>query len=219
MIMGNRALFGVLLVLIGIAIILNSYFNIFTGFSSWWPLILILIGIVHLVKRSASLLTSLMVIAIGLVFLGGNIGWIPGRVVFPILLIIVGCWLIFSRIIGSQRNVSEDHINHFVLFSGLQTQNHTQNFTGGSVAAIFGGAEIDLRDAQLSEQGGTLELTAVFGGVDISVPKHWNVVVSGTPFFGGWENKTRYVSVNNTDNGPVLKVNCLTIFGGAEIKN
>jgi predicted membrane protein len=216
--MGNRAFLGILLVLVGAVFILNNYIDIFSSLSAWWPMLIILIGVVQIAKRSAALLTSLTIIAAGAVFLAMNLGYIPGRLLFPIALILVGCWFIFNRVIGQHKYVDEDRLNHFILFSGLETRNITQNFTGGSIAAIFGGAEIDLRNATLSEQGAELELTAVFGGVEISVPQNWKVQITGVPLFGGWENRTRFTNEGGT-NSPLFKIRCLALFGGAEVKN
>mgnify|MGYP000862966084 CR=1 FL=1 len=216
--MSNRSLFGFLLVLIGAAFILNSYFNIFEGFSSWWPLLIIVIGLIQLIKRS-SILSGLTIMAVGFLFLGKNLEWIPSELVFPIALILVGCWFIFSRLVNKTRQEDTDRINYFTLFSGLETNNQSKDFKGGSITAVFGGSEVNLRDAQLSDQGVQLELTAVFGGVEIAVPKHWKVHITGTPIFGGWENKAVYRSENADGEAPILRVNCTTVFGGATIKN
>ncbi|HCS73558.1 MAG TPA: hypothetical protein DIW17_06760 [Clostridiales bacterium] len=215
----NRAIFGLLLVVLGAVIILNNYFHFFKGFKSWWPLLIIIIGLIQIVKRSASLLSSLIVIAIGLTFLGKNLEWISGNVVFPIILILVGLWFIFSRFLGKTKQENLDQINYFSLFSGLETNNQSQNFQGGGVTAVFGGSEVDLRQAKLSEQGAQLELTAVFGGVEVKVPEYWQIHITGTPIFGGWENKTSYVQREGVENHPVLKINCTALFGGVTIKN
>ena len=216
--MSNRSLFGLLLVLIGAAFILNSYLNLFEGFSSWWPLLIIVIGLIQLIKRS-SILGGLMMMGIGFLFLGKNMGWISSELVLPIALILAGLWLVFSRLTGKTRLEATDQINYFTLFSGLKTSNQSQNFKGGSVAAVFGGSEVNLRGARLSEKGAELELTAVFGGVGIIVPEHWQVQVIGVPIFGGWENKTTCRPGSMDGDAPVLKVSCTVVFGGATIKN
>jgi len=216
--MNNRFILGLLLVVIGALLILNNYFNIFGNFSFWWPALLILIGLMQLLKRSTSTLWAMLLIAVGLLFLGKNIGLIPGKLMFPIALILIGCCFIFSRL-GTVTHDNTDQVNYFTLFSSLQTNNQAQDFKGGSVAAVFGGSEVNFRQAQMSDQGAVLELTAVFGGIDIIVPNHWKVQVTGTPIFGGWENKTTYHAENENDNEQILKVNCIAVFGGITIKN
>ncbi|HHU79502.1 MAG: LiaF transmembrane domain-containing protein [Caldicoprobacterales bacterium] len=217
--MRNRALFGLLLVLLGAAFLLNNIFNVFDGFGDWWPLLVILIGLVQIFKRSASIITGLIIMVFGFIFLASNLNWISKDMVFPVILILIGCWFIFSRISGKKRHLNTDRISHFAFFSSIQTNIESQNFTGGSVAAVFGGAEINLRDAEISEKGADLELTAVFGGIGIIVPKHWNVQITGTPLFGGWENKAVYVPSDDIGRDPILKINCTSVFGGVSIKN
>ena len=49
--MSNRILLGLLLILIGAAIILNSYFNVFDSLWSWY-VVIIFIGLGLIVKRA-----------------------------------------------------------------------------------------------------------------------------------------------------------------------
>ncbi len=142
---------------------------------------------------------------------------LPAEIIVPIILIIVGIIFIFTRFKGKSSIHHEEQLGHFVIFSGLETRNQAQSFKGGSVTAIFGGASIDLRDAVLSEEGAELELSAAFGGIELRVPEDWVVVATGLPLFGGWENKARFKTSDGTR--PVLKINCLALFGGVEIKN
>ena len=217
--MSNKALIGLLLILIGAVIILNSVYGIFDTFGQWWPLIVIFIGLIQIIKRSSSIITGLVITLFGLAFLLGNLNIIKKDLIFPVLLIIAGCWFIFGRGIGRKTQVSIDKINHFALFSNVDTINTSQDFKGGSVAAVFGGADINLRNAQLSENGASLELIAVFGGIDVFVPQGWNVKVSGIPLFGGWENKTSQIKNADGNDVPMLQVSCTAIFGGVTIKN
>ena len=57
--------------------------------------------------------------------------------------------------------------------------------------ALFGGVELDMRHAKISTEGCKIHATALFGGVEIIVPDDWNVIITGTPIFGGIENKSR----------------------------
>ena len=217
--MSNRSLFGILLVLAGAAVILNSYFQIFEGASSWWPLIVILIGLIQVIKHTSSPLSGILFITVGLLFLGRNFEWFPGEMLFPIIIILAGCWFIFGRFLGKTKQESIDRVNYFTLFSGLETNNDSQDFKGGSVTAVFGGSEIDLRNARISENGALLELTAVFGGIELTVPVNWQVHITGTPLFGGWENKTVSTLREGAHNLPILRINCTAMFGGVTVKN
>lgn len=84
------------------------------------------------------------------------------------------------------------------------------------MGAIFGGAEIDLRDAKLAP-GALLDVFAVFGGVEVSVPEGWQVVTSGFPMFGGFENVT--AKERTGPDAPILQIHATILFGGVEIKH
>src|SRR5699024_249549 len=103
-------------------------------------------------------------------------------------------------------------------FSGASVRSASTNFKGGDVMTIFGGAKIDLRDVELSTKNAHLELVSIFGGVTLFVPANIRIEISGTPIFGGWDDKTRKGNYHD-ESVPVLKVKCLPIFGGVEIKD
>src|SRR5699024_12875754 len=65
----------------------------------------------------------------------------------------------------------DDLIQTFSLFSGADVRCQSPNFKGGNVTSIFGGIEIDMREATLSSEGAALDLLTIFGGVTITVPK------------------------------------------------
>jgi len=147
--------------------------------------------------------------------------WVDDNLVtylWPLILIFIGLTFIFSRVRREKPSHSNQSLQAFSLFSGTEVRSRSKNFEGGSATAIFGGSEIDLRDAIISDAGATLDLSTIFGGITIYVPQNVQVEVTGIPIFGGWENKTREQTVDNEEL-PVLKVNCLTVFGGVEINN
>lgn len=222
--MQGRKFIGIILVLLGAGILLDrmDVIEFSKLISVYWPIFLIVIGANQLFTRGYSSTSGVVLILIGLFFMLRNLGLLPGSIgsyFWPILLILVGLLIIFGR----SRNVGapmyrDDTINHFVLFSGLESRCVSENFKGGSATAIFGGIELDLRDAKLSKDGGFLDLTTGFGGVEIKVPAQWRVVVSGTPIFGGWENNTK-APVDFSEGDPILNIRCLAMFGGIEIGN
>ena len=75
---------------------------------------------------------------------------------------------------------------------------------------------MDFTQAKLAEDKATLELTAVFGGIDIWVPNDWKVVVDSSSLFGGVEDKHRTVPSSETK--ATLFIRATALFGGIEIK-
>jgi len=186
--------------------------------SNWWPLILIIIGLIQLFNRKHSSLSSgLLFLFIGLLFLVNQ--WFELDItayIWPLLFIIVGIVIIFTRVKHEKTSHTADGLDTFVLFSGAEIKSQSKQLQGGDVTCILGGAQIDLRDAVIVN-GSVIDLTTVLGGAEIVVPENVQVEISGTPILGGWEDNTR-LSKDNEET-VLLKLNCLTILGGVEIKN
>jgi hypothetical protein len=93
----------------------------------------------------------------------------------------------------------------------------SKNLKGGKVTAIFGGADINMLQADFQ---GVIELdaTCIFGGLELIVPSNWNVKVDITTVLGGVEDKRPVELIgDNPDKVLLLKGTC--IFGGVEIKS
>ena len=90
----------------------------------------------------------------------------------------------------------------------------SQRFAGGSLTAIMGGIDVDLREADIVG-GADLSVFTVWGGVEIKVPSTWRVQVNGLQLLGGWTDKT---SPPLDPAAPVLRVHVTAIMGGVEIK-
>ena len=85
-----------------------------------------------------------------------------------------------------------------------------------NVLAVFGGSDIDLREARFPPGGLTINAFALFGGVDIIVPEGTNVVVSGAGIFGGFEAGKRKAAP--IPGAPTVNVEGAAIFGGVDVK-
>ena len=74
------------------------------------------------------------------------------------------------------------------------------------------------RDALPDPAGATITATAVFGGIDVLVPRGWRIATRGLPVFGGIADKTESPAPLPPD-APTLVVDGLALFGGVEIKH
>lgn len=220
--MSNRVWLGVVFLIFGIGLFMHqmNVIDFFRVLSVWWPLILIIIGIIQLVQRNQSAAVSgFFFLIIGGAFLLNDVVHINLMVyIWPVLLIFIGIVIIFTRVKSDQTIDTNESVNAFSLFSGTEIRSQSENFQGGSITSVFAGSEVDLRDAVFLEEGVTLELTAIFGGISLTVPEHVLLEFSGFPIFGGWEDHTRRRSDDKGD-FITLKLNCLTFCGGVEIKN
>jgi cell wall-active antibiotic response 4TMS protein YvqF len=105
------------------------------------------------------------------------------------------------------------------MFSGTRRKIETQDFEGGKVTVVFGGAEIDLRSAETKREEITIKAEAVFGGIELWVPAHWKVILRGSAVGGNFEDKTFPPAAGAPANAPRLIVTGAAVFGGVVVKN
>jgi hypothetical protein len=83
-----------------------------------------------------------------------------------------------------------------------------------SAIAIMGGGSLDFREGAFAPGVTELNVTAIWGGVEIIVPPHLAVEVDGTAIMGGFEN--RGGAMVDPDR-PLLRISGLVIMGGVEV--
>lgn len=195
----------------------------------FWPVALIAFGIVNVLqpRRSgrggSSRGFGVVLIFVGTWLLLARLGWaaLDTDLLWPALILLVGANLVWREITRGRRGVNPgtdpaDRIDGLALLGRAQQTSTSQAFRGGTATAIFGGCVIDLRQALLAEQGADIDAFAMWGGVDVIVPDHWNVVVRGTPILGAVANYTRQLP------GPearTLVVHGFALMGGVEVLN
>lgn len=227
--MSSRKLFGVLIIIFGALLLLDNagIADVDLGelISTFWPMVLIIIGAYIVLTNPASKVGGLITLAIGVVFQLKTLGYFDVfkyLAFWPVVLILIGLWIVLGRGPKGDNFDSNDSVNAIAVFSGSTIRNISQQFQGGSITALFGGVKIDLRDAEITQEQkeARIEVFTAFGGAEILVPLGWNVVIKGIPLFGGWENKAGNRAGYDPDqDAPVLKLNCLVLFGGLEVKN
>ena len=113
--------------------------------------------------------------------------------------------------------IKEDFIDTTSIFGSTKKNILSKNFMGGDITNIFGGTEINLTQADI--QGvATIDITTIFGGAELIIPSHWAVKSEIVTIFGGVEDKRSVSTITDTpDKALVLKGTI--IFGGIEIKS
>jgi Domain of unknown function (DUF1707)/Cell wall-active antibiotics response 4TMS YvqF len=84
------------------------------------------------------------------------------------------------------------------------------------VLTVFGGAELDFREAVLPGKEVTLRATSVLGGVEITVPPEMRVIDNGTAILGGREIKGGPEELG--PDSPVLRIEGICVLGGIEVR-
>jgi len=110
----------------------------------------------------------------------------------------------------------DNWVEAVTVFGNIKKRVYSKNFKGGDVVSIFGGAEIDLTQADFNGTA-SIEMTQIFSGAKLIIPPHWQIRSEMIAIFGGIEDKrppqTHY------DENKVLILNGTTFCGGLEIKS
>lgn len=80
--------------------------------------------------------------------------------------------------------------------------------------AIFGGSDIDFRQAELEEDVTKVAAFSLFGGNKVFVPPDMPVTLSGLSIFGGRDDKRPRAKEASPASAKALHINALNIFGG-----
>ena len=215
----GRFLFGSVVTALG-ALLMLDYADVLDAgevIGAWWPVVIVVAGLMALWANPQHWMMPLVVTGAGAVLLLRSTGVVGSLAIAgPVLLMVVGLMVIFGRGMNQRVVATADRVNLFNVFSGSEIASHSSHFEGGSVGALFGGAEIDLRDAQPAP-GAELDVFVAFGGAEVKVPQGWQVVTHGLPIFGGFDNVTAKESI--PAGAPVLDINATVIFGGLEVKH
>jgi hypothetical protein len=77
---------------------------------------------------------------------------------------------------------------------------------------MFGGGELDLREATLDPGGATLRARAIMCGGEVQLPDGWNVELTSKALLGGVGAHRPHATDDPT--APTLRIEARAIFGG-----
>lgn len=141
----------------------------------------------------------------------------------PMLVVALGI-LIVTRALKQSRGVppelarSEDFLQGTAIFGGFKRRVASQAFKGGELTAIFGGYEVDLRQAVLENGQARIDIFVLFGGGEIRVPEGWEVIHRTTAIAGALNDGTHHGPAP-AEGRPRLVITGLILFGGTEVKS
>jgi len=221
---------GAILLAVG-AIFLLDNFGLIRAWRFWqfWPLILIFAGLVKLAdpcRRALGAVLLVFGVLLQMNELGyGHFSWSE---MWPLILIAAGAMAMWSALqarkltetVGANSADPRTALNESAIFGGVQKRINAKEFRGGQLQSLFGGIEIDLRDADIDGAEAVLHTNAIFGGIEIRVPETWYVAARGQGVFGGFTDSTRYIAPIDPDKPKkTLIVVGSAVFGGVEIRN
>lgn len=210
---GARLFWGVLAIVVGAGWIASNLGYWYLDITNWWPLILIVVGISLLFRRPWACRDRIHRFGPGVYRVRRGHAW-AGYDNAPST---AGESTTNEAGAASDDGSREEVIDGAAIFGGYQRRISSQQFRGGHVEAIFGGIQIDLRRAEMAGGQATIDVTAVFGGVEIRVPERWIIEMRGQPLLGGFSDETRQDVPQ--PGAKRLIITGFAMFGGVVVKN
>lgn len=221
----NSVLWGLVFIAAGVVLALNVFHitDIDIFFDGWWTLFIIIpcaIGLFTEREKTGNIIG----IAIGVFLLlccqnilSFSMLW---KLIVPVIIVIIGLKMVFTGLFGNKANEILKKLklegkqlkSGCAVFSGCNLNYAGEVFEGAELTATFGAVKCDLRNA-IIEKDCAIQVSAIFGGVDIFVPGNVDVKVNSVSVFGGISNKTAVHS-----NVPTIYISGTCLFGGVDIK-
>jgi predicted membrane protein len=116
-----------------------------------------------------------------------------------------------------KNSYGDDYLDAVSVFGGVKKTILAKDFKGGEIVNIFGGAELDLTQADINGRV-VLDITQIFGGTKIVVPSNWQVVSDIAAVFASVDDK-RIRSTAACGNEKILVLKGVSIFAGIDIRS
>ncbi|MCE1230190.1 MAG: cell wall-active antibiotics response protein [Firmicutes bacterium] len=216
---------GIAIIVLGLGLALDNFgFEYSHLIFRFWPVILVVLGLVKLKSCQGSCVGGYVLTGLGLLLLLKTLGrYDIGEFVGPVIVTGVGIFVVLRALKHQRKSTSEEqpgenYLQGSAIFSTFKNRQQSQTFKGGEVTTMFGGFHVDLRQSAMESQNARLDVFVMFGGGEIRVPEGWDIVVQATAIFGGIDDKT--VPVPRTAEArPTLILTGLVLFGGVEVKH
>lgn len=217
-----QVLFGALIVLLGVLLLLDT-----TGVLRvdellvYVPSLFVLLGVTALLRGGLrGFVGPTVLIVVAGAWQAVALGYTTVDVVlafWPVLIIAFGLSVVLGTYRSKARSTDDAYNSLFAAFGGVERRNTSKAFTGADLTAIFGGAELDLRDAEPASRPATVNAVALFGGAEIIVPREWNVRLEVIPVLGASsDERPRREETNEQVD---LVVTGFAAFGGVSVSD
>ena len=214
---GSRLILGLTIMTAGLLLALDNLGLVDSSlFFRFWPLALVILGILKLMSPPGQRSGGLAFVLLGVFLLAFTSGHMNFQRLWALLLLLAGGSIAWRALRPQPlRADPKSGVNVTAILGGSKTVNASPDFQGGQALAVMGGCEVDLRKATIGQEGAVLDVFAFWGGVVLRVPEEWEVDNRINAFLGGIEDKT----LGAPGSTQCLILTGTVIMGGAEVKN
>ena len=218
---------GLLIGTFGLTLLANNlgWADVHQFLRQFWPFVLMAAGAALLFVRTQSQYSGagfwgFALILGGLWAFADQRGWIHvsfWAVFGPTLLVLLGASFVW-RAFHQPRIEAEPEafIHTYAFMSGSELKPTAKPFQGADLSAVMGGVVLDLTTAQMEGDTATIDVFTVMGGIEIFVPRDWNVTTQVTALMGACVDKRRPAAQPATK---TLIVRGFALMGGIDIKD
>ncbi|SEK42947.1 LiaF transmembrane domain-containing protein [Haloferax larsenii] len=218
----NQVVVGGAIVVVGLVLLANTtglYDT--TGLLRYVPSLFVLAGVYALAASGfRNVGGPLVLIAVAGAWQAVALDVVTGSQLvsfWPVLLVILGLSMALGRFRSSVEPITGDRVDLVAVFGGREARATTGRFAGGDITALFGGVDLDLRDVVELDSPVRVNTTCLFGGVEVVVPRDWNVQLDVLPVLGGVEDERP--RQEPTHDSVDLVVSGFCAFGGVTVKD
>jgi len=134
-----------------------------------------------------------------------------------VLLVLIAA--VVGQLVAKRMTKGDEDSDEFrlaAIVGGKEFKSRATALRSASALAVVGGLDIDLRGATLDPAGATLDVTAVMGGAQVTLPPGWVVDLETRGSLGGVDTRLNE-SADHPEGAPTLHVTTNTWFGGVQI--
>jgi predicted membrane protein len=221
---------GVIVTTVGALILLDNLgLAESRAYVRFWPVALIAVGLAnlwHALDGHGGALPAAVFTSAGTWLLLEQLDLITISIrdVWPALLVLAGGSIVWQALSRSRRAGRDEAggtddpnaaVHATAILGSVVRGNNSPRFRGGSITAVMGGCEIDLRNASLDGEA-AITVFAMWGGIEIRVPEDWTVVSRVTPVLGGVADSTRAPQAAGRQR---LVLRGIVVMAGVEVRN
>lgn len=231
---------GFILLVVGGVLLARQMGVLFPDWLFRWEMILVAIGLFVGFRSGFRDFGWLIITGIGLFFMADDFFPEAKAFFWPVLIIAVGLLIMLNPLRqkkippadtegtapppvqantdkASQSAVMEEDVLDIAsVFGGTKKLVLSKNFKGGEIVSVFGGADVNLTQADFSSPV-KVEIVAIFGGAKLVVPANWEIRSETVAILGGIDDKREPVPA--ADPAKVLILEGVVMFGGIEINS
>lgn len=225
----TQIIWGIAIIALGVIFAGNAlgWFDINIFFKGWWTLFIIIPSSIDIFTEDHKI-SSFVFMSVGVILLLAaqevfdyDVAW---KVILALVLVVIGLSIIFRNLFHSKNDKEvEKKIKKLnngdamdaqtAVFSGSDRTYKKEVFSGSNLVAIFGGVDLDLRNA-IFEKDTVIKAVCAFGGIEIKVPSDVQIKTKSGFIFGGITDERK----NQTESAKhAIYLDAAGAFGGITI--